>query len=112
MLDTDLVLPTAILQASYAYEGIPMVDESQPVELHQTWNPVFIVFAYMIACVSAYSAVHLLDHSLWRCDELKKIAIIKHPDVYAACMLAFGGVWCMHFVSTVLVISSSFHHNP
>ena len=68
-------------------------------EIPETWNPVFVVFAYMIACVSAYSAVHLLDHGLWRSDEVKKAAIIKHPDIWAASMLGFGSVWCMHFVS-------------
>lgn len=71
-------------------------------ELQQIWHPAFVVFAYAIAFLSSYSAVHLLDHHLWfwRSEELRKSAILKHPDIYAACMLAVGTVWCMHFVST------------
>ena len=70
-------------------------------EIRQIWNPTFVVFAYLIACVSSYSAVHVLDHGLWRCPELRKAAIIKHPDVVAAFLLSFGTVWGMHFVSTI-----------
>ena len=72
-------------------------------ELKQLWQPAFVVFAYIIAFLSSYAAVHLLDHHLWfwRSEDLKKAAILKHPDIYAACMLAVGTVWCMHFVSTV-----------
>lgn len=83
-------LNEASLDGSLPFEG------SQ--ELKQTWNFAFVAYAYVIACVSSYSAVHLLDHSLWRAEELKKAAIIKFPDVYAAVMLSFGTVWCMHFV--------------
>ena len=70
-------------------------------EIKQIWNPLFVVFAYMIALMSSYAAVHLLDHGLWfwRSEELKNAAIIKHPDIYAACILGLGTVWCMHFVS-------------
>lgn len=70
-------------------------------EMKQIWHPEFIFFAYLIAIVSSYSAVHLLDHGLWRSDDLKKVAIIKNPDIVAACMLGFGTVWCMHFVSKI-----------
>ena len=72
-------------------------------EMKQTWNVSFVAFAYAIACVSSYTAVHLLDHGLWRSEELKKAAIIKHPDLYAALMLGFGTVWCMHFVSILSI---------
>ena len=71
-------------------------------EMEQVWNPAFVFFAYVIAFVSAYSAVHLLDHSLWRTEELKKSTIIKHPQLYAAGMLGFGTVWCMHYVSLLI----------
>lgn len=70
-------------------------------EIKQIWNLRFVIFAYLVAFSSAYAAVHLLDHGLWfwRSKELKNSAIIKHPDVYAACILGLGTVWCMHFVS-------------
>ena len=76
-------------------------------EIQQNWDPSFIVFAYLIAFASSYAAVHLLDHGLWfwRSKELKKSAIIKYPDIYAACMLGLGTVWSMHFVS----IAQYFH---
>jgi len=90
----DIDQTTAILNESFQYE--------HGEEMHQSWNGVFIAFAYMLACASSYSAVHLLDHGLWRADELKKTAIIKHPDIWAAVMLGFGGVWCMHFVSLTI----------
>ena len=82
------LLPEAILSASYVYESNQ--------EIQQQWNVGFVVFAYLLACVSAYSAVHLMDHALWRAEELKKASIIKYPDVYAAVMLGFGAVWSMH----------------
>ena len=71
-------------------------------EIQQIWDPAFVVFAYLISFLSSYAAVHLLDHGLWfwRSKELKKSAIIKYPDIYAAGMLGLGTVWCMHFVST------------
>lgn len=67
-------------------------------EIHQQWHPAFVVFAFVIAFVSSYMAVHLLDHDLWRTDEEKKCAIIMFPRFIAAFMLGFGTVWCMHFV--------------
>ena len=70
----------------------------QGEEMKQIWDPTFVFFAYVIACVSSYTAVHLLDHGLWRCEELKKAAIIKNPATLAASLLGFGTVWCMHFV--------------
>jgi NO-binding membrane sensor protein with MHYT domain len=87
------------------YPDVWSVPEGEPekVILHQTWNYAFIAFAYMIAGVSSYSAVHLLDHGLWRAEELKKAAIIKHPDILAALMLSIGAVWCMHFVGMAAV---------
>ncbi|CAB9515672.1 Receptor-type guanylate cyclase gcy [Seminavis robusta] len=85
-------LATLLMDSSYEYEGIA----EEP--LKQTWNFAFVIFAYVLACVASYSAVHLMDHCLWRSEELKKAAIIKYPDVYAAIMLGFGAVWCMHFV--------------
>ena len=67
-------------------------------EIQQEWNPAFVVFAFGIAFVSSYMAVHLLDHDLWRTDEEKECAIIKYPRSMAAFILGFGTVWCMHFV--------------
>ena len=69
-------------------------------EMKQNWNAAFVIFAYLLACVSSYSAVHMLDHGLWRNDEMKNRAeAIKYPAALAASMLGFGSVWCMHFVS-------------
>ena len=72
-------------------------------EIKQIWNPIFVVFAYVVAIISSYAAVHLLDHGLWfwRSEELKNVAIIKYPHIYAACILGLGTVWGMHFVSKV-----------
>ena len=104
----DYVLPTAIytreattteMQESLvaSFEAFEHADGE---EMRQIWNPAFVVFAYLLAFVSSYSAVHLLDHGLWRPDEMKnRNGVMKHPDLYAAALLGFGPVWCMHFVS-------------
>lgn len=69
----------------------------------QTWHPVFVVFAFAIAFVSSYTAVHLLDHDIWRTEKEKKHAIIQCPRVVAATILGAGTVWCMHFVGMAAV---------
>lgn len=78
-------------------------------EIPQEWNPVFVVFAFAIAFVSSYMAVHLLDHDLWRTDEEKEKALIRHPRSVAAFALGFGTVWCMHFVGMAAV---TLDHTP
>ena len=77
-------------------------------EIRQIWSPAFVVFAYLLAFLSAYGAVHLLDHGLWffRSKELQKKAIIKYPNLYAAILLGLGTVWSMHFVSLLLFLLS------
>jgi len=110
----DLVYPHAIVYASSqaametttmesaeligAFEAFRYQDGE---EIQKIWNPAFVFFAYLLSCVSSYAAVHLLDHGLWRSDESKKVAVaIRYPDIHAACLLAFGSVWSMHFVSS------------
>jgi len=106
----DLVYPHAVIQTSYAamdtvapeligaFEAFRYQDDE---EIQKIWNPAFVFFAYLLSCVSSYAAVHLLDHGLWRSDESKKVAVaIRYPDIHAACLLAFGSVWSMHFVSS------------
>ena len=91
------IFTTAATTTSTLYPGEMQYEEGE--EMTQTWNAAFVVFAYCISFVSAYSAVHLWDHNLWRCEGIKKSAIIKHPDILAGTMLGFGAVWCMHYVS-------------
>lgn len=93
----EMDISEALLDGSYAFEG--GVEE----ELKQHWNFTFVFLAYVIACIASYSAVHLMDHVLWRAEELKKAAILKHPDFVAAFMLSFGAVWSMHFVGMAAV---------
>lgn len=96
MNDTSTMDVTeSILEDSFAAEG----DQ----EMKQNWNFFFMFMAYAIACVASYSAVHMMDHALWRAEELKKATIIKYPDLYAAFMLGFGAVWSMHFVGMAAV---------
>ena len=78
-------------------------------EILQEWNFAFVVFAFAIAFVSSYIAVHLLDHDLWRTDEEKEQALIKYPRTIAAFILGFGTVWCMHFVGMAAV---TLDHTP
>ena len=61
--------------------------------ISQKWHPSFVVFAFVIAFVSSYMAVHLLDHDLWRTDEERQHSLIKYPRSLAAFILGFGTVW-------------------
>lgn len=133
---TDLLYPHTVIstQASSAFEELGAAATEMPTmtttmmmeeeeedpyarfrfyedgeEMTQIWNASFVVFAYLLSCVGSYSAVHLLDHGLWRRGldktqlENNKI-MIRYPELYAACLLGFGSVWCMHFVSTNSVL--------
>ena len=77
--------------------------------ISQTWHPAFVCFAFAIAFVSSYTAVHLLDHDIWRSEKEKEFAIIKWPRVVAAMILGVGTVWCMHFVGMAAV---TLDHTP
>ena len=74
--------------------------------ISQHWSGVFFFFAFFTAFIASYSAVRLLDHTLWRSEKEKEYAsviIIKYPQVAAACLLGFGTVWSMHFVGMAAV---------
>mmetsp|Transcript_29220 Transcript_29220/g.44175 ORF Transcript_29220/g.44175 Transcript_29220/m.44175 type:complete len:405 (+) Transcript_29220:317-1531(+) len=69
--------------------------------IDQTWHPVFIFFAFVAALVSSYSAIRLLDHSVWVSEKEKNVAtkvIIEHPYALASIILGSGTVWSMHFI--------------
>ena len=55
--------------------------------ISQHWSRVFVFFAFFTAFIASYSAVRLLDHTLWRSEKEKEYAsaiIIKYPQVAAA----------------------------